>query len=53
MAVVEEGDADAVDFVVRHAIGNGHRLRRLALDDDGGEKAVFDARNTSGESWIG
>jgi len=53
LAVVEEGDADTGDFVVRHAIGDGHRLRRLAFDDDGGEKAVFDAGNASGESWIG
>jgi len=50
LAVVEEGEADAGNFVVRHAIGDGHRLRRLAFDDDGGEKAVFDARNASGES---
>lgn len=48
LAAVEKSDADAGNFVVLHAAGDGHRLGRLAFDDDGGEKAVFDAGDASG-----
>src|SRR5208282_3138917 len=49
LAVVKEGHADAGNFVVRHALVDGHRLGRLAFDDDGREKAVFDAGDDGGK----
>ena len=53
LAVVEEGDADAGNFVVRHALGDSHRRGRLAFDDDGGEEAIFDAGDACGEGGVG
>ncbi len=52
LAVVEKGDADAGNFVVRHAVGDSHRRWWLAFDDHGGEKTVFNAGNSRGQSGV-
>src|SRR5260370_1166079 len=52
LSAVEERDAYARNFVELHAFAELHCASRLALDDNCGQQAVFDARHASGAACI-
>src|SRR5260370_15155332 len=52
LSAVEERDAYARNFVELHAFAELHCANRLALDDNCGKQAVFDARDAGGAAFV-